>query len=74
MIQSWKLRQNEKWDTIFRGQSKAGPDLAGGYKPCLKYHVKGFCYEDCAFAKNHEEIKGQDKEKTEKFIKSLRGE
>ena len=74
IVPSWKLRQNEKWDTIFRGQSKSGPDLAGGYKPCLKYHVKGFCYDDCAFAKNHEEVKVHDKEKTDKFIKSLRGE
>ena len=74
VVPNWKLRQNETWDTIFRGQSRAGPELLSGCKPCLKYHVKGFCYDDCKFSKNHEEIKEQDREKTENFIKSLRGE
>ena len=41
---------------------------------CLKYHVKGICYSDCAHKASHCIITGDDKIKSDKYIKTLRGE
>ena len=74
VIKEWKLRHNEKWDTIFRGKSREGPTLSMGCQPCLKFHVKGMYYNDCNSVKSHVDLKNADKEKTGSFIKGLRGE
>jgi hypothetical protein len=74
MRQEWKLRQNENWDTIFRAKSHEGPVLSFGAKPCLKYHVKGMCYTDCTLTASHRELNQEDGQKTEAFIRKLRGE
>ena len=74
LVREWKLRNNEQWNTIFRGKSREGPELSIGCKPCLKFHLKGWCYEDCNFKASHQELKNEDKQKTETFIKGLRGE
>ena len=74
MDSDWKLRSNETWNTIFRNKSINGPTLSANCKPCLKYHVKGVCYEDCAHKESHCKLIGDDKAKAETFIKSLRGE
>ena len=73
VVPAWKLRQNETWDTIIRRNLRAGPDLSSGCKPCLKNQVNFFATMTVRFF-NHEEIKRQDREKTENFIKSLRRE
>ena len=39
----------------------------------MKYHVKGVCYDDCKNRDSHKSLVGHDKDKTDKFIKSLRG-
>ena len=70
----WKLRQNERWETVFREKSRGGPRLSMGCAPCLKFHCKGWCFEDCAFKKSHKRLNAQDKERTDAYDKSLRGE
>ena len=75
MNSNWKLRNNESWDTIFKGKTKDGPMLSLGCKPCLKSHVKGICYSDCQNKASHCPIVNEeDIKKTDDFIKSLRGE
>jgi hypothetical protein len=73
-INEWKVRSSERWDTVFRAKSRHGPTLSIGGKPCLKYHVKGFCFEDCGLAESHMELNDEDRELTANFIKELRGE
>ena len=70
----WKVRNDEKWDTVFRGKSRNGPILSIGGKPCLKYHAKGFCFEDCTFLNSHKKLNEADEKATANFIKELRGE
>ena len=57
VVRTWKLRQDESWDTIFRSKTKDGPVLSLGCQPCLKYHTKGVCYSDCRFIKSHKVLK-----------------
>ena len=70
----WKMRKGEQWDTAFKGKSRLGPQLSLGCSPCLKYQVKGACFDDCYFKKSHCQLTSEDKTKTDTFIKSLRGE
>jgi hypothetical protein len=74
ITQGWKLRPDEKWDTIFRSKSRDGPTLSVGCAACLKYHVKGVCYSDCSLSNSHKDLTGEDKAKTNDFIQKLRGE
>ena len=73
-IEEWKVRNNENWDTIFRSKSRGGPTLSIGGKPCLKYHAKGFCFEDCTFLSTHKKLNEADAKATADYIKELRGE
>ena len=73
-VREWKLRNDEKWETVFRSKSQQGPSLSIGCKPCLKYHAKGFCFEDCALLKSHISFSPEDKVLTANYIKELRGE
>lgn len=73
-VDTWKLRQNEQWETVFRHKSVNGPMLSMGCHPCLKYQCKGWCFKDCSNKASHTQLKNADKEKTSKFISSLRGE
>ena len=70
----WKLRQNEQWESVFRHKSIDGPLLSMGCRPCLKYQCKGSCFDDCTNKDSHVNLINDDKTKTEKFIKQLRGE
>ena len=70
----WKVRINERFDTVFKGKTKEGPMLSIGCKPCLKFHGKGYCFSDCIYIKSHKQLTGDDKTKTSKFFKQLRGE
>ena len=72
--ESWKIRQNEQWETVFRHKSVDGPLLSMNCHPCLKYHCKGWCFSDCKNKASHINLKNEDKAKTSAFIKSLRGE
>ena len=70
----WKLRQNEQWESVFRHRSTDGPLLSVRCRPCLKYHCKGSCFEDCPNKESHTKLQNEDKSKTANFIKQLRGE
>ena len=70
----WKVRNDERWETVFRGKSRHGPTLSLGCKPCLKYHAKGFCFDDCSLLQSHQKLNEADSKTTANFIKELRGE
>lgn len=74
IVREWKLRNDEKWDTVFRSKSHTGPMLSIGSKPCLKYQVKGFCFDDCTLLPSHTKLNEADAKLTSDFIKELRGE
>ena len=69
-----KLREQEKWESVFRGKSNDGPKLSLGCKPCLKFHVKGRCFDDCRNKNSHKILNSEDEKKTSEYIKTLRGE
>ena len=73
-VQEWKVRNGERWETIFRAKLRHGPTLSLGCKPCLKYHAKGFCFDDCSLIKSHHKLNEEDSKATANFIKELRGE
>ena len=68
----WKLKQGEDWDTIFKNKTLQGPDLSCGAKFCLKYWVKGLCYNDCRQKASHDKLNDADRKKGEAYIKQLR--
>jgi hypothetical protein len=70
----WKIRPSEQWESVFRHRSTDGPELSMGCRPCLKYHCKGACFDDCTNKDSHVNLKDSDKCKTDAFIKQLRGE
>ena len=74
VAREWKLRPSEAWDSIFQNKTNDGPTLSLSCKPCLKYQVKGICYSDCKHKESHKTLLGDDKTKTDKYIKELRGE
>ena len=70
--EEWKLKENESWNQTFRHKSKEAPMLSMDCRACLKYHVKGFCFQDCNFKDSHVELTGEDFKRTDSYIKSLR--
>ena len=71
----WKLRQGERWDTVFRNKSGEAPQLSCGGKLCLKFWVKGICYDDCKNKSTHQdELSEEDKSLAVAYISELRGE
>ena len=67
----WKLKDTETWQ-MWRHKTGNGPMLSCHAKPCLKFHVKGTCYEDCANKASHKKLTGDDFRKTDDFIKQVR--
>ena len=74
LFEEWKLRRSENWSTVFRNKTLGGPMLSTQYRPCLKYHVKGICYDDYTQKKSHCELIEEDRKATDEYIKQLRGE
>ena len=74
VLKNWKLRNSEKWETVFMNKTNEGPDLSVGCKPCVNYHVKGLCYSDCRYQSSHNFLEKYFIMKTGKHIKQLRGE
>ena len=66
----WKIKDNEAWDR-FVNKANEGPTLSFGGKPCLKYHVKGICYSDCAHRKSHRDLNREDKKLVLEYLKKL---
>ena len=73
-VREWKLRANEQWATMFCNKTREGPMLSMGCQPCLKYHCKGTCFNDCRFQAAHVAFSGNDKALTTQLIKELQGE
>ena len=71
MNEDWKMRENEKWNQTFRHKSKDAPILNTNCRACLKFHVKGYCFENCKFKGLHIDLTGEDFEKTDEYIRSL---
>ena len=74
IVQQWKLKPHEVWNTVFRNKAIEGPLLSMKCHPCLKYQVRGFCFADCRNRASHCQLTGSDKEKMNTFLKSIRGE
>ena len=72
VLETWKLHLGEKWNQIFWHKSRDGPVLSTNCRVCFKYHVKGFCFNDCNFKSAHMKLSGEDFSKADKYIKSLR--
>ena len=72
--EDWKLKNNEEWEKYFKHKTLAGPDMSCGAKLCLKYWVKGLCYNDCRQRCSHGNLTHADKTATGAYIKSLRDE
>lgn len=72
--QAWCIKANENYESTFAGVKTNAPTLSCGSHPCLKWHVRGACWDDCTNASSHRKLDGQDLAKTTKFIKELRGE
>ena len=67
----WKLKDQELWQD-WRHKVGNAPLLSCNSKPCLKYHVKGTCFEDCKNKASHRKLTGKDYEMTDNFIKKVR--
>ena len=67
----WRLKDGESWQT-WRHRVNNAPTLSCSAKPCLKFHVKGTCFDDCANRKSHRKLTGEDFKKTDEFIKKVR--
>ena len=73
MNPEWRLKNNESWQA-WRHKVANAPSLSCNAKPCLKYHIKGSCFEDCTNRMSHRILKGEDYRKTDEFIKKMRQE
>ena len=69
-----KKKPSENWNKIFKNNIRKGPTISVDTHACLKFHVKGICYEDCRFKSSHIKLTGDDLLKTKDFVKKLRDE
>ena len=74
MVETWKIRPTESYDTVFKDKVKNGPMLSFGCKGCHKWHNKGICFNDCSNAKSHKPLQGNDFKLFDKYCKECRGE
>lgn len=66
-----RMERGEKW-SMFQGKLKDVPRLESGEKPCIRYHVKGYCFKDCKMAKTHAPITEKDVENIAEFLNQIR--
>ena len=71
MNSEWRLRADESWQT-WRHKENNAPTLSCSAKPCLKFHVKGLCFDNCTNRTSHRKLMGEDFKKTDEFIKKVR--
>ena len=69
--EEWRLKGDESWNKFFRHKSKEAPTLSMSCRACLKYHVKGYCFQDCTFKESYVNLRNEDLRKTDAYIKSL---
>ncbi len=72
-VQDWKFKDGENWQ-MWRNKTIQGPILSTNVKPCLKFHVRGSCFDDCNNKLSHKKLKGDDYKKMDEFIKKVRSE
>ena len=72
-VPDWKFKDGENWQ-MWRNKTMNGPTLACNAKPCLKFHVRGSCFDDCTNKMSHKKLKGDNYKKTDEFIKNIRKE
>ena len=72
-VEAWKFRDGENWQ-MWRNKTVNGPTLSNNVKPCLKFHVRGSCFDDCTNKSSHKKLKGEDFKKTDDFIKGIRSD
>ena len=69
----FKLRAENNWGLVFKGETKNGPSLSMGSKGCLKYHINGvfyFWYKLCISINNWRIMVG----KTQRVCEAVVGE
>lgn len=71
MNPEWRLKDGESWQT-WRHRVNNAPTLSCSAKPCLKFHVKGTCFDNCTNRTSHRKLTGEDFKKTDEFIKKVR--
>ena len=74
MVEQWKLRPNESYDSVFKDKVKSVPVLSMGFRGCHKFHNRGYCFDDCHKKNSHKELKGEDFTKFDNYCKTCRGE
>ena len=47
--------------------------MSKGCRVCLKYWVKGICYNDCKHRGSHSTLSDEEKQQTEAYIQELQG-
>ena len=70
-VEDWKFKEGENWQ-MWRNKTVNGPTLSNNVKPCLKFHVRGSCFDDCTNKSSHRKLKADDVKKTDEFIKGIR--
>ena len=49
----WKLNENENYTDIFAGKNIDKRPILKGKRMCIRFHVKGYCFKDCANTCTH---------------------
>ena len=62
MDSQWRLKSNESWQN-WRHKVRTAPTLSCNAKPCLKFHVKGSCFEDSKNITSHRNLTREDYQK-----------
>ena len=68
-----RLKADEAFKTVFGGLAIRGPNLSTHCKPCLKWHVKGVCWDDCDHKASHKNLMHNNKKLLHNYVKSIRG-
>ena len=70
-VNDWKYKDGENWQ-MWRNKTIKGPTLSMNSKPCLKFHVRGTCFDDCTNKATHKRLEGEDFKQTDDFIRKIR--
>ena len=69
-VNKWKLADNELWQA-WRHKVGLAPALQCNLKLCLKFHVKGICFDDCTNKASHKRLNGNDYKITDDLIRKI---
>ena len=74
MVEQWKLRSGENYDTMFKDKVRKITILSMGYKGCYEYHNKGWYFSDCSNKEFHHKLPKKYSRKFGVYRKECRGE